>query len=617
MPGASQALDIGRAGTPRFPDRTFALTLPSPRTLTDGHVTVRENGRRVSDVSVLAGTAADEKTFGVILAIDASKSMYGGAIQGAMQAARTFASRRNPQQSLGVLTFNARASFLVRPTSDAAAIEAALLDEPELGGGTRIYDAAGAGIDALRRAGVSGGSVVVLSDGCRVVGGSCQPDDSRLGKDEVVTAAREAGARVFTVGLRSPYFQAAALQELASKGGGSYSEAGSPEQLLGIYDQLGRQLASQYLLRYRSSEGPRRPVAVTVSVEGVDGVASARYTTPPLRLPAAPPFERSTAETFWRSEAAVIAVSALSACLLAFALVAVLRPRSRTRNLRKRLDAFVSSPDEAAATPLTAVTDRVLLSTERSLERTSWWPALKLEIEVARLPLAPVQLVALTVLGTILAVWLISVLTGTVIMGLLGIGTPLLVRAAVRMRLQREQFKFADQLADHLQVVASALRAGQSFAGALAVANQDAPEPTRREFERAVADERLGKPVDEALEGITARMDSPDMPHVALVALLQRQVGANAAEVLDKVGATIRERQDLRRHIRAITAQQRLARGVLTGLPLAFVGVLSVLNRGYLDPLFEEPAGRVMIVAAALGLILGSLTLKRLVEIDV
>jgi tight adherence protein B len=52
-------------------------------------------------------------------------------------------------------------------------------------------------------------------------------------------------------------------------------------------------------------------------------------------------------------------------------------------------------------------------------------------------------------------------------------------------------------------------------------------------------------------------------------------------------------------------------------MPLAFLGVLSVLNPDYVDPLFEDPAGRVMVVVAALGLILGSLTLKRLVEIDV
>jgi tight adherence protein B len=615
-PGAAQALDIGKAGTPRFPSRTYALTLPSPRTLAENQVDVRENGRPVANMSVLAGTAANAKTFGVILAIDASKSMYGRAIEGAMQAARAFASRRNPQQALGVLAFNRESDFLVRLTADTDRIEAALLNTPDLGGGTRIYDAAGAGIRALRRAGVSGGSVVVLSDGCRVRRGICQPDDSRLSKDELVALAQETGARIFTVGLHSPYFQAAPLQELAADGGGSYSEAASPEQLSGIYDELGRQLASQYLIRYRSRIGPEKPVNVTVSVGGI-GTASARYTTPALDIPAAPPFERTVAETFWRSEAALVAVIALVAFLIAFALVMALRPRSRAAKMTRRLEAFVASPEERQATSLAAVTDRVLLETEKSLERTSWWPALKHEMQVARLPLAPVQLVALTFLGTIAAVWLISLVTGSLVVGLAGLGTPFLVRAMIRMKLKRERFKFADQLADHLQVVASGLRAGHSFVGALTVANENAPQPVRREFERAVADEQLGVAVEDALEGITERMDSPDMPHVALVAKLQRQAGANAAEVLDRVVSTIRVRQELRRHIRAITAQQRLARGVLTALPLVLIGVISLLNREYIAPLFEEPAGRMMLALAGLGLVLGSMTLKRLVEIDV
>ena len=175
----------------------------------------------------------------------------------------------------------------------------------------------------------------------------------------------------------------------------------------------------------------------------------------------------------------------------------------------------------------------------------------------------------------------------------------------------------AGQLGDHLQVVSSAMRAGHSFVGALSVANVDAPQPTRREFERAVADERLGVPIEDALDTVGDRMASPDLVHAALVAKLQRETGANAAEVLDRVAATIRERQELRRHIRALTAQQRIARWVLTLLPLALLGVLVLVSPGYIDPLFEEPGGRVLLAVGLLGMITGGYLLKRMVEIEV
>jgi tight adherence protein B len=177
--------------------------------------------------------------------------------------------------------------------------------------------------------------------------------------------------------------------------------------------------------------------------------------------------------------------------------------------------------------------------------------------------------------------------------------------------------QFADQLADHLQVVASAMRAGHSFVGALSVASQDAPEPTRREFERAIADERLGVSIEDALDQVSDRMANPDLVHAALVAKLQRETGANAAEVLDRVSTTIRDRQELRRHIRALTAQQRIARWVLTSLPVALLLALTVLNPDYIRPLFEEPGGRILLGIGVFGIITGGLVMKKLVDIKV
>jgi tight adherence protein B len=605
---AAAAIELAPAGTPKFPKRSFALTLPSKRPLGADQVAVRENNRPVPRISLVPGTSTGEKQLGVILVVDASDSMHGDAIVGATAAARRLAARRNARQPLGIVTFNRRASVLLAPTSDTARIDAALAGPPGLARQTHIYDAVGVAIRLLERAGIAGGSIVVLSDGADT--------GSRLGVDDVTTAARQAGVRIYSVGLRSSAFEPSQLRDLADAGGGSYSEATSVRRLAGIYDRLGKQLANQYLIRYRSEAGPSEAVHVGVTVAGIPGIATADYTTPALQLPSRPAFHRPLDETFWRSNAALIAVSLVIAGLLAVALTVLLRPRSRARSLRKRIEAFAYQPDGGAA-PLTAVANRLVGQTERSLERTSWWPGVKQEIEVARIPLAPAQVAALTVLGTIVAVWILGVVTGSVFVAVAGLATPLFVRAGIRVQLKRERGRFADQLADHLQVVASAMRAGHSFVGALSVAGNDAPEPTRREFERAVADERLGVSPEVALDAIRERMDCPDMAHAALVAKLQRQTGANAAEVLDRVAATIRERQELRRHIRALTAQQRIARWVLTGLPIALLGVLTIVNPGYISPLFEEASGRVLLALGALGMITGSYLLKRLVEIDV
>ncbi len=63
----------------------------------------------------------------------------------------------------------------------------------------------------------------------------------------------------------------------------------------------------------------------------------------------------------------------------------------------------------------------------------------------------------------------------------------------------RQRRQFADQLPDNLQVIASAMRAGQNFVGALKSVLEDAPEPSKRELRRAVMDEQLGIPLPDAL----------------------------------------------------------------------------------------------------------------------
>ena len=606
-PAAATDLELAPAGKPRFPARAFALTLPSKMSLASEQVTVLENRRPVPGVRVVSGTVTDQ--LGVVLVIDASNSMRGEAITGATDAARTLADHRNSSQPLGIVTFNESAKVLVPPTTGDTQIDVALAVPPVLARGTHIYDAVDAAIGLFEQEGISGGSVVVLSDG--------SDTGSRQSVDDVAKSARLAGVRIYSVGLRSPAFDPEPLKDLATGGGGSYSEASSPAELERIYDQLGEQLASQYLIRYRSPAGPEERVDVAVRVEGIRGLATAEYTTPALGVGSPPPFRRTAEETFWRSRAALMTVSLLAGVLLAFALVLLLRPSSRSRSLRDRIDAYVPGSERPSRVSLSEVADRILLGTERSLERMSWWPAMKQDIEVARIPLTPVQVVALTAVGTLLVSWLLAVTTGNPLAALAGLVTPFAVRSILRIQLKRECNKFDDQLPDHLQVVASAMRAGHSFVGALSVANQDAPQPVRREFDRAVGDERLGVPIEDALDAVGDRMKSADMTHVALVAMLQRQTGANSAEVLDRVAATLRERQELRRHIRVLTAQQRMARWILTALPVGLIVAISTINPEYMKPLWEEPSGRIMLGIGVSGIVFGSFLLKKLVDIKV
>jgi tight adherence protein B len=146
---------------------------------------------------------------------------------------------------------------------------------------------------------------------------------------------------------------------------------------------------------------------------------------------------------------------------------------------------------------------------------------------------------------------------------------------------------------------------------------ETAPEPSNSEFRRVSAEEQLGVPLEDAHATVVERMDNSDLDQVAVVARLQRETGSSAAEVIDRVIETVRSRAELRRLVQTLTAQGRLSRWVLTGLPIGLALILPLISRGYLQPLLHRPLGQVMLVIAALMVTAGSIIIGKIVDIKV
>jgi tight adherence protein B len=132
-----------------------------------------------------------------------------------------------------------------------------------------------------------------------------------------------------------------------------------------------------------------------------------------------------------------------------------------------------------------------------------------------------------------------------------------------------------------------------------------------------VADEQLGVPIEDSLQQVGERMRCRDLEQVAMVAALQREAGGNSAEVLDQVAENIRERAALRRLVRTLTAQGRLARWIVSLLPVGLMFIMLAMNRAYMDPLFSRTSGQLMLGFAAAMIVAGSLVIRRIVDIKI
>lgn len=590
---------IGRV---RAPERGFLIDLPPATQISRDQVRLLENGKPVGSFT-LSPIQAVEGRFGVILALDASNSMRGAAAQAALSAARVFVRRAGTSERIGVVAFNNSATVLAAPGVGAEALAGALSKPPRLAYGTRIFDALGTALEQIEGTDVSSGSVVLLSDGADT--------GSRLSEAQLVERARSQHVRIFTVGLRSPSFRPGALRRIARATGGSYFEAGSVSDLASIYDALGRRLSTEYVLRYRSNHTPGTHVTVLVRIAGVGDVTASYVTARPAPIA---PFHRSVFERFWSSPASLALIALLSAGLAGLAAILLFRVPKGT--LLKRIGQFVSvlTPEDETA-QRKALTTKVFAGAEESLSKTKWWTQFNEELEIARVPVPAVQILVGTTVATLFAAGILLLISKLFVVFALGV--PLIARELVRRKLKSVRDDFAEQLPDNLQVLASALRAGHSFVGALAVVATDAPEPAQREFRRVVADDQLGVPIDESLRDVARRMESTELEQVGLLAELQRESGGNMAEVLDTVVETIRERFDLRRLIKTLTAQGRMARWILTLLPVFLALVISLLNPSYMQPLFATKSGQVLVALAVVMVVAGSLVIKRIVNIKV
>ncbi|WP_240605834.1 type II secretion system F family protein [Planctomonas deserti] len=307
----------------------------------------------------------------------------------------------------------------------------------------------------------------------------------------------------------------------------------------------------------------------------------------------------------------VTLVAGLVLCYLALALLtaAAFAPAVPRLPLdRRRPD--VAAPDSGVSRFASATTGAVA----GALASRRWDRALASALDQAGVRKSPAEFVVLTASAGAVNV-LVGVLLGSPGLALLlALATPLGAVLLLRLLKGRRQRQFADQLDDTLQLVAGGLRAGHSLLRAVDAVSHEAESPTREEFARIVNETRLGRDLNDALENVAARMKSEDFSWVAQAIGIHREVGGDLAEVLDQVGATIRERNQLRRQVQALSSEGKMSAYVLMALPFVVTGILAITSPTYIAQFGQSPLGFALIGVAVVMLTVGALWLRKVVS---
>jgi tight adherence protein B len=318
----------------------------------------------------------------------------------------------------------------------------------------------------------------------------------------------------------------------------------------------------------------------------------------------------------------LLIVGAVAAGVAAFLLIIILFGKaasSRTAQVRGRLGSL-ESPDESARGLFGRfrLLRRAASRAEGMAEDRGALGMIETALEQANLPIRAGEAIVGMIALSLLMGLVIGALAQSVWWGVATAVIMLVIAVfAVNTVASRQRKRFENQLPDTLNLIATSLRAGYSLLQAVEAVGQEAPEPTRREFGRAMSEIRLGRSVTDALQDIAVRMESQDFDWAVLAISIQREVGGNLAEVLQTTAETMLHRNRLRREMKALTAEGRISAIVLGGLPFFLFGVIFVMNNDYIQPLITTGGGLVALAVSLLLILFGIFWLTRIVKVDI
>jgi tight adherence protein B len=551
--------------------------------------------------------------------------MSGTRIAEAKKAALAYLHTVPANVKVGIVSFDSGVHTLLAPTTDRGAATTTI-GSLKLALKTSLYDGVKA---ALLQTGTTGQrQVLVLSDG---------RDTTTSPLAATVATIKKSGVKVDVVSLQQTGAGAAPLAAMAQAGKGQINNALDPAALSAAFTSEADVLARQVLVSATvpsSVKGTSANVGVSIGAGTTTYTGAAYLQVRPSAAPTTGPTEQAGPIPVKASALALPqpvvfgAIGAIGLGLIGVLVAIGMRQPvpSAPQALRTQMGAYgVIAQERGAsgkgATPANqSFTDTAKEAAAKALANNKSLEAkIAGRLEAAGMSLKPAE-------------WLLlhgGLAFGIALVGLLlGGGNPILLLVFLLigiigpwfylgMKRSRRLKAFDSGLADTLQLMAGSLSAGLSLAQSVDTIVREGAEPIASEFKRTIVESRLGVTLEDAMEGVAERMDSRDFQWVVMAIRIQREVGGNLAELLLSVADTLREREYLRRHVRALSAEGRLSCYVLGGLPPGFLLYLTVSKPSYVHPMYTTGIGYVLLGAMAVLLAVGIFWMSKVSKVDI
>ncbi|MGN6130567.1 MAG: type II secretion system F family protein [Nocardioidaceae bacterium] len=585
---------------------------------------VSVDGTPLDATAALASSAKGQKVRRTtILTIDVSKSMArNNRFTEAKQAADVFLDSAPKDVYVGIVTFASTVNVAQQPTLDRAASKA-VIDNLKLSLQTHLYDGVKQAVTASGTDGQR--SLLLLSDG---------RDTTNTPLTEVTNAVKKAGVKVDAVALGQSAGDEALLQQIADSGKGTVVST-DPKALSQVFANEAETLAKQILVTAKvpaTLAGKEGTLSVSIDAGGepyvrkafvrLGGASAAAHSpsvAPSTKLAPAPETSLRITRQMMLGGLAAAGVGLL---LLLFGLFG--GTGKKRDSVESRIEAYTRRGQRKSAGASSPVQGGMAAQAvgfaEKALEGNKGFEAAVGDrLEAAGMSLKPAEWLLLhagIAVGAAAVAFLLS--SGSILFAMVALLAGLLLPWLYLGHKRSSRLKaFNSQLAETLQLLAGSLQAGLSLSQGIDTVVREGADPVAGEFRRVLVEARLGVQLEDALEAVGERMMSEDFKWTVMAIRIQREVGGNLAELLLTVAATLREREYLRRQVKALSAEGRFSAYILLALPPGVLLYMSVVNKQYLHPLISTPIGFVMIGVMIGLMVLGYFTMSKLVKVEV
>jgi tight adherence protein B len=261
----------------------------------------------------------------------------------------------------------------------------------------------------------------------------------------------------------------------------------------------------------------------------------------------------------------------------------------------------------------------VALSAVRSFERLLAGRNITLfaraELENAGLRLSQAEFFLLVGIGAGVGMLVGIVTVGPLVGLLLALLAPFIGKLVLGFLAGKRRATFDSQLGDTLQLLSGGLRAGHSILRAIDAAASESQKPTSEEMRRVITETSLGRDLLAALNDTADRMKNEDFVWISQAIQINREVGGNLADVLDQVNETIRERAEIKGHIKALAAEGKFSAYILIAMPFGIVAMLLAVSPNYMNSMFTHPLGWAMIGASFVLMTIGALWMRKIIDL--